>query len=58
MSMTKWSMLQPDVTLTKKNGENIDSMLFGVFAMPNANDLDLDSPYGMSLFSEAVEALD
>ena len=57
LSMTKWSMLQPDVTLTKKNGENIDSMLFGVFAMPNANDLDLDSPYGMSLFSEAVEEL-
>lgn len=57
LSMTKWSMLQPDVTLTKKNGENIDSMLFGVFTMPNANDLDLDSPYGMSLFSEAVEEL-
>lgn len=57
LSMTKWSGLQPDVHITKKNGEQINSMLFGVFRMPSSNDVDLNSPLGLSAFADAVEEL-
>ena len=40
LTMTKWSALQPDVHITKKNGDQIDSMLFGLFRMPSTNDVD------------------
>lgn len=54
---TKWSMLQPEVNITKKSGEKINSMLFGVLRMPSSNDIDLDSPLGMAVFSDAIEEL-
>lgn len=54
---TKWANLQPDVSITKKNGNAINSMLFGVFRMPSSNDIDLDSPLGLSVFSNAIEEL-
>lgn len=57
LSNTKWSMLQPEVNITKKNGDKINSMLFGVLRMPASNDIDLDSPLGMSIFSDAIEEL-
>ena len=31
--------------------------LFGVFKTPQANNIDLDSPYGLPIFSEAVQEL-
>lgn len=57
LSMTRWSTLQPDVHITKRNGEQIDAMLFGMFRMPSSNDIDLNSPMGLSAFADAVEEL-
>lgn len=57
LSDTKWSNLQPEVNITKKNDEKLNSMLFGVFKMPKANNIDLGSPLGMSIFSNAIEEL-
>lgn len=57
LSMTKWATLQPDVHITKKSGEQIDTMLFGVFRMPSSNDIDLNSPLGLAAFADAVEEL-
>lgn len=57
LSNTKWSMLQPEVNITKRSGEKINSMLFGVLRMPSSNDIDLDSPIGMAIFSDAIEEL-
>lgn len=57
LSMTNWSALQPDVHITKKNGEQINAMLFGVLRMPSANDIDRSSPLGLSAFADAVEEL-
>lgn len=57
LGMTRWAGLQPDVHITKKNGGQINSMLFGVFRMPSSNDVDLNSPLGLSAFADAVEEL-
>lgn len=57
MTMTRWSALQPDVHITKKSGDQIDSMLFGMFRMPSTNDIDPRSPLGLSAFAEAIEEL-
>lgn len=57
LSMTIWSGLQPDVHITKKSGDKINSMLFGLFRMPSLNDIDLNSPLGISAFADAIEEL-
>lgn len=54
---TKWRQLQPEVYITKANNERINTMLFGVFKMPSANDIDIDSPLGTAIFSGAMEEL-
>lgn len=54
---TRWQKIQPEVHITKKNDEKLNSMLFGVFKMPGANNIDLDSPLGLSAFAEALEEL-
>lgn len=54
---TKWNGIEPEVSVVKANDDKIDSMLFGVLTMPEANNIDLDSPLGMSIFSAAMEEL-
>ncbi len=51
---TRWAQIAPEVYIDKANDGN---MLFGVFTMPNANNIDFDSPLGMSLFANAMEEL-
>lgn len=50
--VTPWSELTEDAVV-----ENLESPLFGVFKTPQANNIDLDSPYGLPIFSEAVQEL-
>lgn len=57
LEATRWSNLKPEVAIVKKNGERLNSMLFGVLRMPPANDIDIDSPLGVSIFSDAMEEL-
>lgn len=57
LSMTIWSGLQPDVHITKKNGDRLNSMLFGLFRMPSSNDIDRNSPLGLSAFADAITEL-
>jgi len=45
----EWANLEPIVTI-----ENIDTLLFAYFKMPDANTIDLNSPLGVSGFSRAV----
>ncbi len=54
---TKWSSLQPESYINSADGTPIKGMLFGFFKMPIANDIDINSPLGMSLFANAVEEL-
>lgn len=54
---TRWSNLLPDVAINQRNGLGIRGMLFGVMVMPNANDIDVDSCLGTSIFADALEEL-
>lgn len=49
---TPWAGLESDVVAV-----NVDKPLFGVFRTPAANNIDIDSPLGMPVFSEALEEL-
>lgn len=52
ISVTPWAELTEDAVV-----ENLESPLFCVFKTPQANNIDLDSPYGLPIFSEAVQEL-
>lgn len=54
---TKWRGLQEEVTIKKADGESLDSMLFGVFRCPSSNDIEINSPMGLAIFSDAIEEL-
>lgn len=52
ISVTPWSELREETAIA-----NMKQTLFGVFRTPQANNIDLDSPYGLPIFSEAVQEL-
>lgn len=49
---TVWSNLQEDVAY-----ENIEQPLFSIFKMPLSNNIDMNSPLGVSIFSNAQKEL-
>ena len=57
LQQTKWNNLQPTTYITKQNDDKLNGMLFGFMRMPKANDIDLDSPLGLSIFANAIEEL-
>ncbi len=50
---TVWANLQEDIAY-----ENIEQPLFSIFKMPIANNIDLQSPLGVSIFSNAFKELE
>lgn len=52
INTTPWDYLVEDVAIS-----NMEKPLFGVFRTPQANNLDLNSPYGLPIFSEAIQEL-
>lgn len=50
--LTPWADLSEEAVIV-----NMTGMLFGVLRMPHANNIDLDSPYGLPVFSEAIQEL-
>lgn len=50
---TVWANLQEDIAY-----ENIERPLFSIFKMPIANNIDLQSPLGVSIFSNAIGELE
>ena len=52
ITVTPWSGLSEDVGIS-----NLERPLFGVLRMPNANNIDMDSPYGLPIISEAIQEL-
>lgn len=57
IAQTKWAEIEPEVQITTIDGSGIQHMLFGVLTMPEANNIDIDSPMGMSIFAGAMEEL-
>lgn len=49
---TVWSNLQEDIAY-----ENIEQPLFSIFKMPLSNNIDMSSPLGVSIFSNAQKEL-
>lgn len=52
ISATPWAGMVEDAAI-----QNVTAPLFGVFRTPNANNIDLNSPLGLPIFSEAVQEL-
>lgn len=58
LKQTKWSELMADTPpILKANGEKLDGPLYGVFRTPQANNVDISTPLGLPIFSEAIEEL-
>lgn len=51
-SVEVWSSLVPEATVKASDGP-----LFGWFKVANANNIDIDSPMGVSVFSKAVDVI-
>lgn len=52
IAKTPWNELSEEMY-----GQNIKSPLYGVLRMPHANNVDIDSPMGLPIFSDAIEEL-
>lgn len=52
ISLTPWKDLAASVAI-----QNVGKPLFGVFRTPQANNIDVNSPMGLPVFSEAVQEL-
>ncbi len=52
ISKTPWGELLEESFI-----QNVDSPLYGVLKMPHANNVDVDSPMGLPIFSDAIEEL-
>lgn len=51
-TISAWANIAPSVAI-----DGVDTMLFAYFRMPQANNVDLDSPLGVSGFSRAVDLI-
>ena len=52
ITQSPWNYLAEEVYI-----ENVESPLFGVFRTPQANNIDMRSPCGLPIFSEALQEL-
>ena len=52
IAKTPWSELLEESFI-----QNVNSSLYGVLKMPHANNVDVDSPMGLPIFSDAIEEL-
>ena len=50
--LTPWAELAEEAA-----AQNVEKPLFGVLRMPHANNIDLNSPFGLPIFSEAIQEL-
>lgn len=52
ITKTPWNELAEETFI-----QNVESPLYGVLKMPHANNIDVDSPMGLAIFSDAIEEL-
>lgn len=53
----EWAELEPEMIIRYRDGSAPEQMLFAFFRMPMANNIDLDSPLGVSVYSRAVDLI-
>jgi A118 family predicted phage portal protein len=56
-AVDEWTDLEPEITLRYKDGTVPEKMLFAYFRMPMANNIDPQSPVGVSVYSRAVKLI-
>jgi Phage portal protein, SPP1 Gp6-like. len=52
-AVQEWASIQPEITI-----HNLEHPLWGYYRNPMANDVDTDSPLGVSIYSRAIDSLD
>ena len=52
-SVSKWANIEPEVTIN-----NVEKPLYGYYKVPIANNVDMDSPLGVSVFHPAVKLIE
>ena len=52
ITLTPWAELAEEAAL-----QNVEGTLFGVLRMPHSNNIDPNSPFGLPVFSEAIQEL-
>lgn len=58
LNRTKWADLMSETPpILKSNGGKLDGPMFGVLRTPQANNVDISSPLGLPMFTEAIEEL-
>lgn len=57
ITKTKWKDLLIEVSITKSNGDMLDTPLFSIIKMPMVCKDDVNSPMGASIFADAIEEL-
>lgn len=56
LKQTKWADLMEETPpILKENGERLDGPMFGIFRTPAANNIDMSTPLGLPVFTEAIE---
>lgn len=53
----EWADLESEVTIRRKDGTAIEGMLFSYFRIPQANNIDLSSPLGASVYARAADLI-
>lgn len=53
-AVDEWADLAPEMTIKYKDGTAPEGVLFSYFKMPFANNIDSDSPLGVSVYSRAI----
>lgn len=53
-AVDEWADLEPELTITYKDGTTPEGVLFAYFKMPFANNIDSASPLGVSVYSRAT----
>lgn len=58
LNRTKWADLMPETPpILKSNDGKLDGPMFGALRTPQANNVDISSPLGLPMFTEAIEEL-
>ena len=53
----EWASLEPELILRYRDGSAPEGMLFSYFRIPQANNIDPESPLGVSVYARAVELI-
>ena len=53
----EWAQLEPELIIRYRDGKPPEKMLFSFFKIPMANNVDLDSPMGVSVYARAIDMI-